>query len=71
MQGHEGEDDVSTLRFSAAASNVVAMMQGKDFGNLRRCKYYLTPYIVKYMAFHVLSLEGSKGLTILEVEDRI
>ena len=71
VQGHEGVDAVSTLRSGAAAANAVAMMQGKGSGNLRRCKYRLTPYTVKYMAFHVLSLEGSKGLTILEVENRI
>jgi hypothetical protein len=71
VQGHEGEDAVSTLRSGAAAANAVAMMQGKGSGNLRRCKYRLTPGTVKYAAFHVLSLEGSKGLTILEVADRI
>ena len=29
------------------------------------------PGTVKYVDFHVLSLEGSKGLTILEVADMI
>lgn len=70
-EGHERDDAVSTLRSGAAAANAVAMMQGKGSGNMRRCKYRLTPGTVKYAAFHVLSLEGSKGLTILEVADRI
>ena len=62
---------MSTLRLGAATTNVVAMMQGKDSGNLRRCKYRLMPCTVKYTSIHVLSLEGSKGLTILEVADMI
>lgn len=67
----EEENAVSILRSGAAAASAVALMQGKGVGHLRRCRYRLTPGTVKYAAFHVLSLEGSKGLTILEVADRI
>ncbi|KAG0458121.1 hypothetical protein HPP92_023278 [Vanilla planifolia] len=40
-------------------------------GEDARSRHRLTPGTVKFAAFHVLSLEGSKGLTILEVADRI
>ncbi|KAL2650700.1 hypothetical protein R1flu_018828 [Riccia fluitans] len=67
----EEENAVNILRSGAAAASAVALMQGKGVGHLRKCRYRLTPGTVKYAAFHVLSLEGSKGLTILEVADRI
>ena len=51
VQGDEGEDVVSTLWSGSAKFNVVAMIQGKGSGNLRRCKYCLTPDIVKYVIF--------------------
>lgn len=71
MQGHDGEDIVSTLRNGAAAENAVAIMQEKGFSHRRRSRHRLTPGTVKFAAFHVLSLEGAKGLTILEVADKI
>lgn len=37
----------------------------------RRSRHRLTPGTVKFAAFHVLSLEGSKGLTVLELADKI
>lgn len=46
-------------------------MQERGFSIPRRSGHRLTPGTVKFAAFHVLSLEGSKGLTILEVADRI
>ncbi|KAK1591257.1 hypothetical protein Q3G72_004738 [Acer saccharum] len=46
-------------------------MQEKGFSNPRRSRHRLTPGTVKFAAFHVLSLEGSKGLTILDVADNI
>ncbi|KAK9085386.1 hypothetical protein Sjap_025797 [Stephania japonica] len=70
-EGHDGEDIVSTLRNGAAAENAAAVMQEKGFSNPRRSRHRLTPGTVKFAAFHVLSLEGSKGLTILEVADKI
>ncbi|CAN6444549.1 unnamed protein product [Victoria cruziana] len=70
-EGHDGMDVVSTLRSGAAAESAAAMMQEKGFSYLRRSRHRLTPGTVKYAAFYVLSLEGSRGLTILEVADKI
>ncbi|XP_059659804.1 homeobox-DDT domain protein RLT2 [Cornus florida] len=70
-EGNDGEDIISNLRNGAAAENAVAIMQERGFSNPRRSRHRLTPGTVKFAAFHVLSLEGSKGLTILEVADRI
>ncbi|XP_010245587.1 PREDICTED: homeobox-DDT domain protein RLT2-like isoform X2 [Nelumbo nucifera] len=70
-EGHDGEDIVSILRTGTAAENAVALMQEKGFSHPRRSRHRLTPGTVKFAAFHVLSLEGSKGLTILEVADKI
>lgn len=72
--GHEvndGEDIISTLRNGAAAENAVALMQVRGYNHRRRPRHRLTPGTVKFAAFHVLSLEGSKGLTILEVAEKI
>ncbi|KAJ0971612.1 hypothetical protein J5N97_019571 [Dioscorea zingiberensis] len=70
-EGNDGEDIITTLRNGAAAENAVALMQEKGFTHRRRSRHRLTPGTVKFAAFHVLSLEGSKGLTILEVADKI
>ena len=71
LQGNDGEKIVSNLRSGAAVENAFAKMQERGFSNLRRSRHRLTPGTVKFAAFHVLSLEGEKGLTILEVADRI
>lgn len=70
-QGNDCADIISNLRNGAAAENAVAIMQEKGFSNPRRSRHRLTPGTVKFAAFHVLSLEGSKGLTILDVADKI
>ncbi|PIA31231.1 hypothetical protein AQUCO_05100028v1 [Aquilegia coerulea] len=70
-EGHDGEDIVCTLRNGVAAENALAVMQEKGFSQPRKSRHRLTPGTVKFAAFHVLSLEGSKGLTILEVADKI
>ncbi|KAI9086822.1 hypothetical protein K1719_031416 [Acacia pycnantha] len=70
-QGIDGEDVISNLRSGAAVENAVAIMQEKGLSNPRRSRHRLTPGTVKFAAFHVLSLEGSKGLTILETADKI
>ncbi|XP_028807830.1 LOW QUALITY PROTEIN: homeobox-DDT domain protein RLT2 [Neltuma alba] len=67
----DGEDVISNLRSGAAVENAVAIMQEKGLSNQRRSRHRLTPGTVKFAAFHVLSLEGSKGLTILETADKI
>ena len=71
MQGNDGEDVISNLRNGAAVENAVAIMQERGFSNPRRSRHRLTPGTVKFAAFHVLSLEGSKGLNILEVAEKI
>ncbi|XP_057948992.1 homeobox-DDT domain protein RLT1-like isoform X3 [Malania oleifera] len=70
-EGKGCEDIVSTLRNGSAAENAAAMMQEKGFCLSRRSRRRLTPGTVKFACFHVLSLEGSKGLTILELADKI
>uniref|UniRef100_A0A6M2F0J1 Uncharacterized protein n=1 Tax=Populus davidiana TaxID=266767 RepID=A0A6M2F0J1_9ROSI len=70
-EGNDGEDVITNLRNGAAVENAVSIMQERGFSNPRRSRHRLTPGTVKFAAFHVLSLEGSKGLTILEVADKI
>ncbi|MCL7040386.1 hypothetical protein MKW94_028561, partial [Papaver nudicaule] len=70
-EGHDCEDIVSTLRNGAAAVSAAAVMQEKGLSQPRRSRHRLTPGTVKFAAFHVLSLEGSRGLSILEVADKI
>ncbi|CAJ2642212.1 unnamed protein product [Trifolium pratense] len=70
-EGNDGKDIISNLRSGAAVENAVAIMQEKGLSNPRRNRHRLTAGTVKYAAFHVLSLEGSRGLNILEVADKI
>ncbi|KAJ6853925.1 homeobox-DDT domain protein RLT2 isoform X2 [Iris pallida] len=70
-EGNDGEGVISTLRNGVAAENAVALMHEKGYSHRRRSRHRLTPGTVKFAAFHVLSLEGSRGLTILEVADKI
>ncbi|XP_042972000.1 homeobox-DDT domain protein RLT2-like isoform X3 [Carya illinoinensis] len=70
-EGNDGEDAISILRNGAAVENAVAIMQERGFSNPRRSRHRLTPGTVKFAAFHVLSLEGSQGVTILEVAEKI
>lgn len=69
-EGVDGGDIISNLRSGLAAENALAIMQERGFSN-RRSRHRLTPGTVKYAAFHVLSLEGSRGLSILDVADKI
>ncbi|XP_050371272.1 homeobox-DDT domain protein RLT1 isoform X2 [Argentina anserina] len=64
-------DVISTLRNGAAAENAFAIMQEKGLLAPRRSRHRLTPGTVKFAAFHVLSLEGNKGLTVLELAEKI
>lgn len=45
-------------------------MQERGFSN-KRSRHRLTPGTVKYAAFHILSLEDSNGLSILDVAEKI
>lgn len=62
---------IFNLRIGVAAENAFAKMQERGLSNPRRSRHRLTPGTVKFAAFHVLSLEGEKGLTILEVAEKI
>ncbi|XP_021902107.1 homeobox-DDT domain protein RLT1 [Carica papaya] len=70
-EGKACEDVISTLRSGSAAESAFAMMREKGLLLPRRSRHRLTPGTVKFAAFHVLSLEGSKGLTVLELADKI
>ncbi|KAK7302837.1 hypothetical protein RJT34_13734 [Clitoria ternatea] len=70
-EGRSCEDIISTLRNGSAAENAVAKMQERGLLAPRRSRHRLTPGTVKFAAFHVLSLEGSKGLTVLELAEKI
>lgn len=65
------EDIVSTLRSGSAAENAVAIMQEKGFMSQRKSRHRLTPGTVKFAAYHVLALEGDKGLNVLDIAERI
>jgi len=71
VQVNDGKDIISNLRSGAAVENAVAVMQEKGLSNSRRHKHRLTPGTVKYAAFYVLALEGSRGLNILEIAEKI
>lgn len=71
FQGKGCEDIVSTIRNGSAAENAFAWMREKGLLVPRRSRHKLTPGTVKFAAFHVLSLEGSKGLTVLELAYKI
>lgn len=62
---------ISILRDGTAAENAFTKMQERGYSSLRRSRHRLTPGTVKFAAFHILSLEGSEGLNILEVAERI
>ncbi|XP_075093081.1 homeobox-DDT domain protein RLT2 isoform X2 [Nicotiana tabacum] len=70
-EGNDGADIISNLRSGVAAEKAVAKLQERGFSNPRRSRHRLTPGTVKFAAFHILSLEGSKGLNILEVAEKI
>ncbi|KAK7246453.1 hypothetical protein RIF29_41321 [Crotalaria pallida] len=70
-EGRSGEDIISTLRNGSAAESAVAKMHERGLLGPRRSRHRLTPGTVKFAAFHVLSLEGSKGLTVLELAEKI
>ncbi|KAJ0257954.1 Homeobox-DDT domain protein RLT1 [Hirschfeldia incana] len=70
-EGKGCEDIISTLRSGSAAETAFASMLEKGLLAPRKSRHRLTPGTVKFAAFHVLSLEGSKGLTVIELADKI
>ncbi|KAK4485260.1 hypothetical protein RD792_007892 [Penstemon davidsonii] len=65
------EDIVSTLLNGSAAENAVAIMKEKGLSLQRKSRHRLTPGTVKFAAYHVLALEGSKGLNVIELAEKI
>nr|GMC81593.1 homeobox-DDT domain protein RLT1 isoform X2 [Ipomoea batatas] len=65
------EDIVSTLRSGSAAENAVAVMQEKGHMLQRKSRHRLTPGTVKFAAYHVLALEGEKGLNVIDLAEKI
>ncbi|ESQ44585.1 hypothetical protein EUTSA_v10003131mg [Eutrema salsugineum] len=70
-EANNSENVIFNLRVGVAAENAFAKMQERGLSNPRRSRHRLTPGTVKFAAFHVLSIEGEKGLTILDVADKI
>lgn len=71
MQTKGCEDIVSTLRSGSAAENAVAIMHEKGFMLQRKSRHRLTPGTVKFAAYHLLALEGEKGLNVIELAEKI
>lgn len=71
MQTKGCEDIVSTLRSGSAAENAVAVMQEKGHMLQRKSRHRLTPGTVKFAAYHVLALEGEKGLNVIDLAEKI
>lgn len=65
------EDIVSMLRDGSAVENAVTLMKEKGLPQQRKSRNRLTPGTIKFAAYHVLCLEGSKGLTLIELADKI
>ncbi|GAA0160372.1 homeodomain transcription factor [Lithospermum erythrorhizon] len=65
------EEIVSNLRSGAAAEKAVAIIQEKGFTLQRKSRHRLTPGTVKFAAYHVLALEGSKGLNVIDLAEKI
>ena len=71
VQAKGCEDNISTIRSGSAAESAFASMLEKGLLAPRKSRHRLTPGTVKFAALHVLSLEGSKGLTLIELADKI
>ncbi|KAI5081671.1 hypothetical protein GOP47_0001414 [Adiantum capillus-veneris] len=67
-----GDEGRHTHSKGNAASNAAICLKAKGGGShIRKCGARLTPGTVKFAAFHVLSVEGSRGLPIVEIVARI
>ena len=62
---------VSMLRDGSAVENAVNVMKEKGLPQQRKSRNRLTPGTIKFAAYHILCLEGSKGLTLIELADKI
>lgn len=67
----DSKDIVSSLRNGVAAQKAVEQMLRKGLPSQKKPKHQFTPGTVKYAAHIVLSLEGSKGLTVKKLAQKI
>ncbi|KAI3800848.1 hypothetical protein L1987_28946 [Smallanthus sonchifolius] len=65
------EDAITMLRNGSAAANAATLMQEKGAHHQKKSRHRMTPGTVKFAAYHVLCLEGSKGLNVLELAEKI
>ncbi|KAI3823950.1 hypothetical protein L1987_05396 [Smallanthus sonchifolius] len=65
------EDVITMLRNGSAAENAAILMQGKGTRLQKKSRHRMTPGTLKFAAYHVLCLEGSKGLNVLELAEKI
>ncbi|KAI4374135.1 hypothetical protein MLD38_012166 [Melastoma candidum] len=62
---------IDTLRSGSAAAKALSIMRERGLLAPRKSRHRLTPGTVKFAAFHVLSLEGGKGLNVIQLADKI
>ncbi|XP_076957084.1 homeobox-DDT domain protein RLT1-like [Bidens hawaiensis] len=70
-EGKSCEDVITMLRNGSAAENAAALMQEKGTHLQKKSRHRMTPGTLKFAAYHVLCLEGSKGLNVLELAEKI
>ncbi|MFS8015161.1 putative transcription factor & chromatin remodeling DDT family [Helianthus anomalus] len=70
-EGKDCEDVITMLRNGSAAENAATLMQEKGTHLQKKSRHRMTPGTLKFAAYHVLCLEGSKGLNVLELAQKI
>ncbi|KAD7117894.1 hypothetical protein E3N88_05162 [Mikania micrantha] len=70
-EGKGCEDVIAMLRNGSAAENAAMLMQEKGTRLQKKSRHRMTPGTLKFVAYHVLCLEGSKGLNVLELAEKI
>ncbi|KAI4368150.1 hypothetical protein MLD38_016739 [Melastoma candidum] len=75
MKGKDEVEDskyvIATLRSGSAAAKALSIMRERGLLAPKKSRHRLTPGTVKFAAFHVLSLEGGKGLNVIHLADKI
>ncbi|MCO5562423.1 hypothetical protein L7F22_016051 [Adiantum nelumboides] len=69
--GRRGDEGCHKRFKGNAASNAAIFLKAKGGSHVHKCGSRLTPGTVKFAAFHVLSVEGARGLPIVEIVARI
>lgn len=70
-EGKGCEDVIAMLRNGSAAENAAILMQEKGANQPKKSRHRLTPGTVKFAAYHVLCLEGDRGLNVLDIAAKI